>query len=228
MVVHVRVRRLLLCPKRRRRHIFREQVPGALDGTSAEPLLRPGKSVCGAGIGGSDGARLLTALAMRSRLISLYIHSCAFRHPVRRVLGLLISRCADGTAARPCWSMPRPMSGSTCYPIARPDTLEVRLRTHAGANIVARDGSATYAEVIGRALPEAVQVADRWHIWHSLCEAPLNEVIAPSSRWASVLETPLYDGRGVPRRVRRLARHVTKFWTDGFGVSRQGRQYRQL
>lgn len=56
------------------------------------------------------------------------------------------------------------------------DTLEAWLRAHRGVEVVCRDGSATYAEAIRRALPDAVQVGDRWHVWHDLCEAALSEV----------------------------------------------------
>ena len=41
-------------------------------------------------------------------------------------------------------------------------TLESWLREHSGIEIVCRDGSAAYAEAIRRALPDAVQVSDRW------------------------------------------------------------------
>ncbi|MFC6060701.1 transposase, partial [Streptomyces pratens] len=41
-------------------------------------------------------------------------------------------------------------------------TLEPWLREHPGAEVVCRDGSATYAEAVRRALPDAVQVSDRW------------------------------------------------------------------
>jgi transposase len=43
------------------------------------------------------------------------------------------------------------------------DTLEAWLRGHPGIEVVCRDSSATYAEAIRRALPDAVQVGDRWH-----------------------------------------------------------------
>ena len=60
--------------------------------------------------------------------------------------------------------------------------------------VVCRDASATYAEATRRALPDAVQVGDRWHVWHNLCEAALTEVMARSTCWAAVLDAPLYDG----------------------------------
>ncbi|SCL15958.1 Transposase [Micromonospora inyonensis] len=73
-------------------------------------------------------------------------------------------------------------------------TLEAWLREHPGVQVVCRDGPATYAKAIRRALPDAVQVADRWHLWHNLCEAALSEVKAHSTCWAAVLDAPLYDG----------------------------------
>jgi transposase len=42
------------------------------------------------------------------------------------------------------------------------NTLEAWLREHPGAEVVCRDGSASYGEAIRRALPDAVQVSDRW------------------------------------------------------------------
>lgn len=74
------------------------------------------------------------------------------------------------------------------------DSLEAWLRAHPGVEVVCRDGSATYAQAIRRALPDAVQVGDRWHLWHNLCEAALSEVKAHSTCWATVLDAPLYDG----------------------------------
>ncbi|GGW76465.1 hypothetical protein GCM10010350_71690 [Streptomyces galilaeus] len=63
-------------------------------------------------------------------------------------------------------------------------TLESWLREHPGAEVVCRDGSATHAEAIRRALPHAVQVSDRWHLWRNLCDKTLLEVRAHAGCWA--------------------------------------------
>lgn len=44
------------------------------------------------------------------------------------------------------------------------NTLEAWLREHPDTRVVCRDGSGAYAEAIRRALPNAMQVADRWHL----------------------------------------------------------------
>lgn len=60
------------------------------------------------------------------------------------------------------------------------------LHAHPGVEVVCRDGSATYAQAVRNALPEAVQVSDRWHLWHGLAEAAAKEVAAHSACWAGV------------------------------------------
>lgn len=69
-------------------------------------------------------------------------------------------------------------------------TLKAWLRDHPGVQAVCRDGSGAYAEAIRRALPDARQVADRWHVWHNLAEAALKEVAAHSVCWGKTGPPP--------------------------------------
>jgi DNA-binding NarL/FixJ family response regulator len=62
-------------------------------------------------------------------------------------------------------------------------TLTAWLREHPGAEIVCRDGSASYAEAIRQGAPQAVQVSDRWHLWHGLGAAVEKAVVAHAGCW---------------------------------------------
>ncbi|HEY6377277.1 MAG TPA: ISL3 family transposase [Edaphobacter sp.] len=73
----------------------------------------------------------------------------------RKVIDLLPDRSAESTAA---W-----------------------LRAHPGIEIVSRDRASLYAEAAHRAVPHAIQIADRWHLLRNLSEA-LTGVLAPHHR----------------------------------------------
>ena len=60
-------------------------------------------------------------------------------------------------------------------------TVEKWLKEHPGAKIVSRDRSAVYAEAIREGAPEAVHVADRFHLVKNLMEA-LQEQIGKESK----------------------------------------------
>lgn len=62
-------------------------------------------------------------------------------------------------------------------------TLAAWLREHPGVRVVCRDGSASYAEGIRQGAPDAVQVSDRWHLWHGLGKAIERTVTAHSQCW---------------------------------------------
>jgi len=91
------------------------------------------------------------------------------------------------------------LAGRTAEP------LKAWLRDHPCVQVVCREGSGAYAEAIRQALSGAVQVGDRWHLWHGVAGAVLKEVTAHSSCWAAA-GPPLKQGKWAQTTAERWRR----------------------
>ena len=153
---------------------FAEQVPGLTAWCQRRtPGLRGLLEAAALALAGRAGARLAAALGApvsRHTLIRL-VRAMPDPDPGRvAVLG------ADDVATRKGQHYATVLVNMETHqvidllPGRDGDVLADWLEAHPGVTAVCRDRASGYADGAARGAPGAVQVADRWHLWHNLCE----------------------------------------------------------
>lgn len=190
VVVHLRVRRLACPALGCWRQTFREQIPGLLERHQRRTVRLAGqipqvaRELCG-----RAAARLAGLLAVpvsRSTALRRLRRLPLPQQTVPRVIG--VDDFALRRRHRYATIITEAETGRrvAVLPDREAATLESWLREHPSVEVVCRDGSATYAEAVRRALPDAVQVSDRWHLWRNLCDKVQLEVRAHAGCWATI------------------------------------------
>lgn len=197
VVVTVRLRRLRCPVLGCRVQTFREQVPGTLERYQRRTARMAGQLAAVAReLAGRASARLLPGLgigASRDTALRALVRIPLPPLQVPRVLGIDDFALRRGLVYATVLIDAGTGRRVDVVPGRTADVVEKWLRDHPGVEVVCRDGSGAYGEAVRRALPGAVQVSDRWHLWHGLGEAVRKEVAAHCACWAK--GAPLQEGK---------------------------------
>lgn len=203
----VRVRKFFCSNQQCHRKIFAERLAGAAAWARKTDRLLERLSAVGLALGGQAGSRLAHRMGLPSSQDTLLrsVHRLSLPDfPIPQTLGVddfALRRCHTYGTILVDLDHRRPIALLASRDAA---TVADWLKKHPGVQTLSRDRSKAYRSAMNEGAPEAVQVADRFHLFKNFAES-LERALEPQTRALRLAEAAWLNARAATSGTSGLA-----------------------